>query len=436
MVTATENIIFLFLFTIAYYIITLFYFYHERENIISIKTLFVAIFSAMIGLSPLFYYIHKHTLILNTGNDINYQFPIILVGYIIMVAVLCINFKSKDKEKEENKEEQNQISKQKRVNYNFYFSIVLLIISFATNLFFIIVNRNLFFGGSLESGRMEAIASNGIIMVLSSFNYLGLGLLYEVTLQTNKWKKLFYFFLVANIIFYIIRGSRTNIVYFLLIMLLIRNHYKKIKIKSIVIIFIILLAGLSILQVLRTYMSGEQTNFIGNIYGILEVGSINLNYIVMNFPDKINFQYGYTFLINILMLLPGPDLDFTLWLKQALGMDFAGGGVTPTIIGEGYINFGYIGIIVTMLVVGLIGTTLDKRYSNQNKDCVWASYLSVLFFGIFKNGFSTIEVSILIYIFLYIAYKIVLMLLTKYTNRSINNGEKINENTNNKDLSV
>ena len=164
----------------------------------------------MIGLSPLFYYIHKHTLILNTGNDINYQFPIILVGYIIMVAVLCINFKSKDKEKEENKEEQNQISKQKRVNYNFYFSIVLLIISFATNLFFIIVNRNLFFGGSLESGRMEAIASNGIIMVLSSFNYLGLGLLYEVTLQTNKWKKLFYFFLVANIIFYIISNNLTN----------------------------------------------------------------------------------------------------------------------------------------------------------------------------------------------------------------------------------
>ena len=432
-IVTTENVIFLFLFTIAYYVITLFYFYHERKNIISIKTLFVVIFSAMIGLSPLFYYMDRHTQTLNTGNSIDYQYPIILIGYLIMVIGLCINFK---REKKEKLEEKKQLTRQTMANYNFYFSIVLLIISFVTNLFFIIANKNLFLGESLEAGRMEAIASNGIIVVLSSFNYLGLGLLYEVTLQTKKWKKLFCFFLVVNIIFYIIRGSRTNIVYFLLIILLIRNHYKKIKIRSFVMIFIILLAGLSILQVLRTYMSGEQTNFIGNIYGILEVGSINLDYIVITFPDKINFQYGYTFLINILMLLPGPDVDFTLWLKQSLGMTFAGGGVTPTIIGEGYINFGYIGVIVTMLIVGVVGKLLDKRYVDPNTDCVWASYLAVLFFGIFKNGFSTIEVSILIYIFLYIAYKIILMMSTKHTNKTIDDGEKLNENINNKDFSV
>ena len=38
---------------------------------------------------------------------------------------------------------------------------------------------------------------------------------------------------------------------------------------------------------------------------------------------------------------PGPDLDFTLWLKDKVNIQFSGGGLTPTIIGEAYINFGF-----------------------------------------------------------------------------------------------
>ena len=87
----------------------------------------------------------------------------------------------------------------------------------------------------------------------------------------------------------------------------------------------------------------------------------NLTYIFKKFPSEIEFQHGQTFLINLKLLMPGPDIDFTLWLKEALGLEFFGGGVTPTILGELYINFGYCGIYAGMFALGAVFSYLDRK---------------------------------------------------------------------------
>ena len=111
--------------------------------------------------------------------------------------------------------------------------------------------------------------------------------------------------------------------------------------------------------------------FLSGLY----VNDINLNYVFSTFPKKVEFQHGYTYLINILMLKPGPDLDFTLWLKEQIGITFNGGGVTPTILGEFYMNFGNLSMYIGMFFLGILGEKLDNYFNCNNKNFISSFYV-------------------------------------------------------------
>lgn len=67
------------------------------------------------------------------------------------------------------------------------------------------------------------------------------------------------------------------------------------------------------------------------------------------------------------MLLPGPDPDFTMWLKEQTGIMFSGGGLTPTILGEFYLNFGFSAIFIGMFILGVYSVFLN-RYFVKHKE--------------------------------------------------------------------
>ena len=113
-----------------------------------------------------------------------------------------------------------------------------------------------------------------------------------------------------------------------------------------------------------------------------------------------------TFLINIEMMLPGPDLDFTLWLRQCIGVEFSGGGVTPTVLGEGYINFGFFGAMLLMFLTGWLANILNDKYYKEEKNIVWNTCAITYFLTIFKGGYANIEISLLSLLFLYIMYEL------------------------------
>ncbi len=67
--------------------------------------------------------------------------------------------------------------------------------------------------------------------------------------------------------------------------------------------------------------------------------------------DKIPYKYGTTYGTLFLSALPGEQLSPDLLIKQVSGREFVGGGTPPTLMGEGYMNFGYPGIIFGAFLV-------------------------------------------------------------------------------------
>ena len=317
--------------------------------------------------------------------------------------------KYKKEELEETKDDKDNKEK-----YAKYFAYLLIGTSIIFNVFYIISNKTLFLGGNLEDGRIQALSSNGLVLILTSLYLPGIGLLYNYCLKNQKSKNIVWIFVLINIIFYIIRGSRSSIINMILLIVLIRNFYKPIALKSMIKLCISFLIILAILQIVRTNMSGQASNVLKELYSILQGGSINIDYIYDEFPESTPFQLGNTFFINLEMLLPGPDKDFTLWLKDTIGLSFSGGGLTPTIIGEAYLNFGYFGIILFMFFVGMIGNYLNSRYYMDKQNVVWIAYIIVITIGAFRGGIANIEINLLLSIFLMIAYEVLYKIIKRY----------------------
>ena len=61
---------------------------------------------------------------------------------------------------------------------------------------------------------------------------------------------------------------------------------------------------------------------------------------------------GSTFFMDLMTILPGRQIDYQTWLKELAGLDFEGFGLPPTIMGDLYVNFGYVGVLVGCLLVG------------------------------------------------------------------------------------
>jgi len=70
--------------------------------------------------------------------------------------------------------------------------------------------------------------------------------------------------------------------------------------------------------------------------------------------DLIGNQGLRPFLMNISMLMPGHQIDFGLWLKETLGLTFAGGGISVTLIGEGFLVGGRGGVVVEAFLIGVL----------------------------------------------------------------------------------
>ena len=72
------------------------------------------------------------------------------------------------------------------------------------------------------------------------------------------------------------------------------------------------------------------------------------------FPLYLPYQYGYGFIQDVSVILPGYQPNFGLWLKESLNIEFAGGSITVGFAGEMYSNFGEVGVYVGYFAIGLM----------------------------------------------------------------------------------
>ena len=65
-------------------------------------------------------------------------------------------------------------------------------------------------------------------------------------------------------------------------------------------------------------------------------------------------QFGSTYFTLFASVLPGKQISPDMMLKELNGVQFLGGGIPPTLAGEGYMNFGYFGVFLNALLAMLL----------------------------------------------------------------------------------
>lgn len=282
-------------------------------------------------------------------------------------------------------------------------------ISLLASLYYISSNRVYLLGGDINANRIAAQSGNGMILYISQLPIMIVPMFYDLYHRgrlerkkcVNKCELVMY--IVISSVTLLFSGFRAPLMtmYICLAVLFIqKNRIKSIKVIIMGIFFVILVEILGYVRKNMSESTATASSFLASFSTSFVVNSYNLNYIFSAFPSRVPFQRGYTYLINFLMLLPGPDQDFTLWLKDQLNLLFSGGGVTPTIIGEFYINFGKISIYVGMFLLGIAGISIYEYFKKHSE-----TFLGVFYVWQFAHcasgGIANVVITVLLYTIVY-----------------------------------
>jgi oligosaccharide repeat unit polymerase len=101
--------------------------------------------------------------------------------------------------------------------------------------------------------------------------------------------------------------------------------------------------------------------------------------------NEFGFQYGKTYIPGLLFWIPrsiwpskpntGGGIATVIWANT---VDFAS-NVSPTPIGEAYINFGFLGVIIVPFIAGWFVRGLNTyMISNQTNEVLWLAWFAVI----------------------------------------------------------
>lgn len=251
----------------------------------------------------------------------------------------------------------------------------------------------------LNSARIETASGNGAIVYLMALPIVIMPMLLDLYLREDvrgkdapSWGVLATLTFIACATLFV-SGFRANVVFMLVCMLVLYCARRDIGSGRLFIYGFLLIILVAFLGMLR---SGFDMSLLDTLVTGSYVNGLNVQYVFNTFPSKVGFQHGYTYLINILMLLPGPDHDFTLWLKDQIGISFSGGGVTPTIVGEFYINFGVPGIIAGMFLFGMVGPRIEAYFESSGQN-FFSVFLVWEYAHCVSGGLANVMIPIILY---------------------------------------
>ena len=97
---------------------------------------------------------------------------------------------------------------------------------------------------------------------------------------------------------------------------------------------------------------GERSLPGGIVMNLVGVLTTNEALVIDAIDHRIGNLYGLTYVWNFHPLLPGSQPDMTTWIKDHLGVRFEGSGITPTLAGDAYFNFGWLCVPVVGALIG------------------------------------------------------------------------------------
>lgn len=277
------------------------------------------------------------------------------------------------------------------------------------------------FMADVENNRVAAISGNGIPFHLSMLTMVVLWYYYTVS---DKFSfKRHGLLLIFTILILFSTGWRNTSVALIFIALAIFHYKKPVSIikMSLVSVFLVVLISVSGLYRISSSTNNfelskmmEQGNYVGAFFQYLynypvAFGKDILSQVLVHIPDALPFQHGKTFLWNFQLMIPGNTTEaFDFILKVAMNRGFDGGGMPPTLIGDLYINFNYMGIVFGMMLVGMLWSLFHHLFLRNPSNviglvsAIFIYYLSVSVRGGIENITLTMTWLIVVSIALYL----------------------------------
>ena len=216
------------------------------------------------------------------------------------------------------------------------------------------------FQSNLEVTRTQTVAQIGgyaFYIIRSMAIALFFGVIFLTTRRsTSIIKKLsIVILIVTGCLVLLATGYRNGVVVFLIGALII-FHYsiRPLKMRETALMTLSLIAGIAAYALWRQGGELYWAEIFDRASHELALPLMTLLTTVENVPETVPFLYGNGILMTFLALLPGEQPVLGPWLKEQFGLNFAGGGFPPSILGGFYLEFGIIGIIIGMLLLGVI----------------------------------------------------------------------------------
>ncbi len=124
-------------------------------------------------------------------------------------------------------------------------------------------------------------------------------------------------------------------------------------------IFAVLFIGVSIFKMGYFLTLDNAMDFISDVLEIffyrLSMGTQQFHAILQIFPAPYPFILGKGYIWDIVAFAPGPDMGFNAWVFTLIyPFGIEGSAVTPLSVGEFYANFGWPGIIIGSILIGIV----------------------------------------------------------------------------------
>lgn len=272
---------------------------------------------------------------------------------------------------------------------------------------YVFKNRALLFGGALEDGRVSAMAGNGVLLYGIQLYILTIPLMFMMFLQK---KITWYVFFPLTIIAgggMLMLGYRTPAFVMLILLLIIAVRVDLINLRKSINLAIVLFVFAMIFEVFRSGQAVDSmfSAVLDRFSARFGVSAVNTSYVFSTFPARVPFQHGYSNVIDLIMLLPGPGDDFSMWLKKMVGISFSGGGLAAPIQCSFYIDFGYPGMFIGMFFLGVFKRYIDDWSYSRGEINFWQIYLPYAFImsgGCITDAFILPGVFFIVYYFIMI----------------------------------
>lgn len=141
--------------------------------------------------------------------------------------------------------------------------------------------------------------------------------------------------------------------------------------------------GSSMASMFIIYLIFQLSVYTGNFLVILKV-----------FPNEMMFLQGSNFFITLNTILPGKQQTIGEIIKDVVGVEFKGGGINPTMLGELYLDFGSPYLVIIMFVYGVIYATAFNWYlktRSLSSTYIYSYFTFVIIISVLGGLFSQLS---------------------------------------------